>query len=340
MARRTTTRSTKAGPLSTDARIVVLYGPEEMLKQARLAELRAALKARDGEVETFAFDGRTAALSQVLDELRSYSLMQTHKLVLVDDAEVFVKNHRQALERYAVGPVDHATLVLRSVNWNRGNLDDLIKKVGVMIECKALEPADAKRWLIQRAKSEHGCTLTLEAAALLIERLGTQMMQLDTEVAKLAMMVEPGKPIEAKLVADVVGRTSEETAWKVQETLMDCLATGSAEDVIGKIHELVDLSGESDVLVNYCVADLMRKFTVGLALQREGMSGGQIGRALKLWPQDRQDRFLDALRRVNADKAGRWFGEALRADARAKSGLGESVRNLECFCVRFADEIK
>src|SRR5689334_6421379 len=114
--------SSKSGP-SADTRILVLYGPEEMQKRQALADLRAALAGKDGEVETVNFDGKSAALADVFDELRSMSLMQNPKIVLVDDADVFVTAHREPLERYAANPSDTATLVLRSTKWNKGNLD-------------------------------------------------------------------------------------------------------------------------------------------------------------------------------------------------------------------------
>src|SRR5689334_9173202 len=121
MARRAATSAAAARPAGQPDRIRVIHGPEEMLKRESLDELRASLEATHGSFEVFTFDGKTATLAEVLDELRSYSLMQQHKLVIVDDADVFVTAHREPLERYAQAPLDTATLVLRSTKWNKGN---------------------------------------------------------------------------------------------------------------------------------------------------------------------------------------------------------------------------
>lgn len=112
----------KKADLQLDAtvRMLVLYGPEDMFKRAKLDELREALRAEHGEIEAFTFDGVSAALADVFDEVRGYSLMQTYKLVIVDNADEFTKSHRDALDRYADNPVDHATLVLRAEKWNKG----------------------------------------------------------------------------------------------------------------------------------------------------------------------------------------------------------------------------
>lgn len=339
MAKRAST-SKAGGGATVDAstRILVLCGAEEMTKRTRLQGLREALVAAHGETETFSFDGRTASLADVLDELRSYSLMQVYKLVVVDEADEFVKRHRDAMERYAEAPVDHATLVLRSNAWHKGNLDKLIDKVGAVIKCDALSPAEAQRELVQRAKSQHNATLSPQAAGMLIERLGTDMATLDSEVAKLALMT-PGKPIEPKLIEETVGRSSDEQAWVVQDAVLESIGGKDPGDAIAKIHELVDLAGQADVLVTYFVADLVRKLNVAVLAKRAGVPEPELAKRLKLWGP-RQHAFMNVVRRLDARKVGRWFDQAVEADSRSKSGLGDPVRNLECFCVRLADDAR
>ena len=160
-------RTSSASPFSAETRICVLHGPDAMLKRLHLDTLRGALEAAHGEVETFRHDGKSCELADVLDDVRSYSLMQQYKIVIVDDAEPFVKAHRDALGRYAAAPVDHATLVLRSDRWHPGNLDKAIRKVGTLIKCEPLKPAQARTWLIERARTHHQCQLSTQAAGRL-----------------------------------------------------------------------------------------------------------------------------------------------------------------------------
>ncbi|MFP4223371.1 MAG: DNA polymerase III subunit delta [Phycisphaeraceae bacterium] len=319
--------------LDASTRICVLTGPEEMLKRQHLQELRQSLEKEHGEVETFTFDGKSAELAEVLDELRSYSLMQTYKLVLVDEADQFVKTHRQALERYAESPVDHATLVFRSATWNKGKLDKLIARHGGIVKCTPPAPGQAKTWLTKRSQSQYQRQLQPAAADALIDRLGPDLMKLDSELSKLSLMVEPDQPIGPDLVREVVGKSSEEQAWAVQEAVLAGLARGSAGPVISKLHELVELADQPDVLVAYFVADLVRKFNVALMMKQAGVPEGVIARQLKLWG-DRQQMFFAALRKMNPERAAAMFRDIVHADRKAKSGLGEPMRNLEGFCVR------
>ena len=340
---RTTAKKSLSQSPDANTRICVLYGAEAMLKRQHLDRLRDALQAEHGQIETIIFDGVTVELADVLDELRSYGLMQQYKVVIVDDADQFVGRYRQALERYAVSPVDNATLVLRSGKWNKGKLDKAIEKVGCLIKCEALSQPEAAQWLMLRAKANHSRELDQATAMTLVRRLGSDLTRLDAEVAKLALLTADGEPIDAGLIDDVVGRGSDEDAWEVQEAFLEAVCRGGAGSpggrVIEKLHELIELSGQPDVLVAYFVADLVRKLYLALMMRRQGMPEGQIGRALKIWPAERQALFMSLLRRLNEEAAGKLFDRIVELDGRSKSGRGDPTRNLERFCAALADEI-
>ncbi len=348
MAKRAPAKS-KAPSFTADTRICALHGQEQWLKSRYLQDLRDTLHQAHGETETFTFHGPNATLADILDELRSYALMQHHKIVLVDEAQDFVKEHRKALERYAEKPVDHATLVLRSDSWNKGTLDKLIAKVGCVIKCEPLKPAEAKSWLVKRCPTEHGCPIEPAAAGLLVDRLGPELMTLDSELAKLALMAGKGEPIVRGLVEQVVGKSSDEKAWEVQEAVLTGLSSrsgasgvsggGASGGAISKVNELVDLAGQAEVLVMYFVADLVRKLNVAAMMKRSGVPEGVIAKELKLWGP-RLQLFMGVLCRMDPQALLSAFDDALEADRRSKSGLGNAQRNLECFCVRLADTVR
>lgn len=338
MARRAATKSNAT--IDEKTRLLVLYGTEDVLKEDAIRTLNNAVETAYGAVDVLRFDGKDARLVDVLDELRSFGLMQQHKIVVVADADQFVTNHRAVLERYAQDPVDHGTLVLNCGRWYKGKLDELIAKVGALIECKPLTVARAKSVLIEQAASRHHCRLSGPAAQMLIDRLGVSPRRLDSEVAKLAVLVGEGDAISPDLIDQVVGRSSDEQAWSVQEAVLAAMADprGGGGAAIGKIHELIDLSRQADVLVAYFVADLIRKLYLGLMMSRQGASDRQIASELRLWGP-RQTAFMAALRRLSEPAAGRLFDRIIQADARAKSGFGDSARNIECFCAAMADQL-
>lgn len=338
----------KSVELDARVRVLALHGPEEAIKKEKIDQVRAALEAEHGQVQKFDFDGKVATLADVFDELRGYSLMGGYKLVVVDPAEDFVKAHREPLERYAQSPVDHATLVLRAGTWHRGNLDKNINKVGAVIKCEPPKPAEAVSRLVARAKELHGMKLDRPAASLLVDRLGVHLTRLNTEVDKLAAMagalsgegksLKSAGVIDRAMVEQAVGKSSDEKAWEVQESILAAMSSRQASGgrIVSKVRELIDLGGQPEILVMYFVADLARKLAVGGQMLAAGEPEGAVAKALKLWGP-RQRVFMEVLRAVGPDGGAALLDKALTADARSKSGFGPAGRNLEGLCVQMAD---
>ncbi|MFN3165620.1 MAG: DNA polymerase III subunit delta [Phycisphaeraceae bacterium] len=342
--KKTTTRKAASPAVSADTRILVLHGPEQMVMQEHLDALKAALDDAHGGFETFRFDGKSATLADVFDEVRGYSLMSAYKLVIVDDADEYLKKdgYRQAVERYADGPVDHATLVLRAGKWNKGNLDKKVAKIGAVIKCDAPKPAEAARWLVERAKSHHKAELKQNAAGALVDRVGPHLMLLDAELGKLAVMAagttgNTQSVIDLALVEQAVGQSSDAKMWVMQEPLLIGMARGSAREPLEMVRELLDLAGHDAVPVTWAALDLCRKLAVAWAMKSAGDSEQAIGKAMRLWgPQTRP--FMDVVRRLDSVSATTLLQTALRTDARTKRGLGTARRNLEALCVALTDK--
>ena len=339
--KKTTTR--KATAVSDETRILVLHGPEQMVMQEHMDTLKAAITKAHGDYEVFRIDGKSATLSDVFDELRGYSLMSVYKLVVVDEAEPFVKAHRAALERYAESVVDHATLVLRTPAWHKGNLDKLIAKVGQVIKCEPPKPPEAARWLVERAKTHHASELKQNAASALVERVGPHLMLLEAELGKLAVMAPAGADgssanvIDLTLVEQAVGQSSDAKAWVMQEPLLAGMGRHSAAQPLTMVRELIDLAGHDPVPVTWAVIDLCRKLSVAWAMKASGESEQAIGKAMRLWGAQIRP-FMDVVRKLDAATATRLLQTSLEADRRTKSGLGQARRNLEALCVTLADK--
>lgn len=322
---------------SGDEKLVVLYGKDDFLRTHYTQHLRAALQEKsDAEVETIRFSGDNAQLADVLDELRSFGLMQQHKLVVVDEADEFVKKFREALERYAAGPVDTATLLLRAQKWNRGNLDKTIVKIGAVIECNVMSGRDAERWVVKHGDEMHQVTITPRAAAMLVEHMGPDRGLLDSEIGKLRAGLPAGEStLDVKHVEATVGRASDEMAWEIQQALL----SGDAASAIAKLHELTDLSGQAPELVMYFVSDLVRKLHHASVMLQRGGRDFDICKAMGLWG-DRTRPFMDAAAKLGPPRAARLLETLVETDRRAKSGFGDLGTGLETFCVLFTGALQ
>ncbi|MBP27543.1 MAG: hypothetical protein CMJ63_04925, partial [Planctomycetaceae bacterium] len=235
-------------------RVVALIGDDAFLSPYYTRQLIDALEQAHGEIERFDFDGDAASPADVLDELRTFGLLQQHKIVIVDKADRFLaargegsgpSRARVLLEKYVAAPCEDATLLLRADTWHRGKIDKAIEKVGLVHRIKSLGPADTLRWVIGRAGKEYNAEIDRGAAERLVRRVGCNLARLDSELAKLSAMTPDGKSIDARLVDEAVPLSREEKAWVIQDALLG----GGAPRGLATLHELLGVSRQSDVLV-------------------------------------------------------------------------------------------
>src|SRR5207237_6759029 len=97
MARAPVKSAATERPSSLDARarFVILHGKDRFLQDEYLRTLREALAKKHGAegFDTVRFDGQQGAriVADIMDECRSFGLMQQHKVVLVENADLLVK---------------------------------------------------------------------------------------------------------------------------------------------------------------------------------------------------------------------------------------------------------
>lgn len=318
-----------------DDRVVLLVGRELFLRTEHTEHLRRVLREAHGDCQSVRFDGASCDPAEVLDECRSFGLMATHKLVVVDDAELFVNAAtRPMLERYCAAPSDQASLVLRAATWRPGNLDKAIEKVGAVIKCDGIRPDQAVGWAVKRAQKTHGATLNPDAAALLVERTGADLGRLDSELGKLAAAAGPDAPITTRLIGELVGLTREEEAW----TLQSLLLSGDAENALRELRVVMG-NGARDaaVPVSYACCDLARKLmgaAEGIA-QRQNESA--IARDLAIWGPS-QHAVMNAARRISPTTARDLFDAAVSTDAGIKSGHNAEIA-LETLALKFLTRV-
>ncbi len=315
--------------------MVLLHGPDQFLAQLYTAQLRELLTAAHGDVDTITYDGLTTPCPEVLDECRSFGLMQQHKLVVVDNADQFVKDEKRALvERYVQGPPADATLVLRSTRWNKGKLDAMIAEVGAIIDCDRISEEAAVKWATKRARERHRATIELDAAQLLVERVGGELGRIDSELAKLAAAAVGGADetpvITRAIVVELVGVSRDEEVWGIQSFLLGADARGAIEH----LRELVDVSRQPAVLIMFAYTDLARKLHAVCQGSRAGANPWSLAGKLKLWGPSK-DAILKLAPAMDAGAARALFGACVECDARSKSGLGDPVRSLEMLSLRF-----
>ena len=334
---------------SAEMPIVILHGPELFLHDEYTRRLVESLKKAHGEIEHFSFDGSTTPLAVVLDELRSYGLMQSHKLVVIDNASEFMKaaGNRPAMERYAAEPMSEATLLMRSREWRPGNFDKAVKKTGTVIKCELPGDAEAEKWCLGRVEKAHQVRIEPSAARLLVERIGTSLSRLDVELSKLASAcgAGPESVITREAVIELVGLGREEQAWLIQEPIL----AGDRSGAIKTVQSLYDVSRAPSVLLMWACVDLARKLNEAALMLEQGVPAAALSRPLQLWGPSART-LPSAAGRLGSRKTGPMLESLLDLDRRTKTGRMPGLsdapaareatrRTLECVAAQLADKM-
>ena len=211
------------------------------------------------------FDGRVAEIAEIMDALRERSLFGAERrIVVVEEADPFVKRYRDRLEQYLEKTIADAVLILEVKTWPANTrLAKAVAQSGLTIRCQVPQQGrelteftkQLKDWLIHVAKSEHEANLKRAAVDLLLEQLPTEVGVLCQEVAKLALLTEKNGAIEADLVRKHVGN------WRTRKTwdMIDAAAEGRAADALGQLDRLLAAGEEPHALLPQ-MASTFRRF--------------------------------------------------------------------------------
>lgn len=245
------------------ASVCAVYGDDAFLKSEVLATLRRlVLGGKDGEFGLSVFSGREVQLRDVRDALSSQSLFgDGQRLVIVEEADSFVSEHRPELEDY-VAHVAKGMLVLEVKTWPANTrLAKAVAASGLAIDCGAPKERQIKSWLTQRAKAVHNVRLEAAATDALLDLVPPELGILVQEIAKLELGVGPNRVIDVKLVQDNVGGWRTRATWD----MVDAAADGRAADALAQLDRLIT-SGEKPFGLLPQIASSLRKFPTAVQL--------------------------------------------------------------------------
>ncbi|HSG72863.1 MAG TPA: DNA polymerase III subunit delta [Planctomycetaceae bacterium] len=279
--------------------MVAVFGTERYLKRSACDALRTVvLKGSDEQPAVFA--GKDATLSDVLDELSMLSMWGDRRLVIVEDADEFVKKYRAALEKYLDKPAKKSVLVLEVKTWNKTTrLAKSLEKCGLPLSCEELKGRELQKWIDQTARVRFGKQVSRDAALLMEELVGNNLGLLEQELDKLSSYVGERAQIEQEDVRALVGGWKTETTWK----MLDALRDGQPGRALELLDNLLN-AGEPPLKLLGGISFVFRKYSEAAEWSRQGESLGQALRHSKVFPNaiEPSGKFLRKIGRPNAEK--------------------------------------
>jgi DNA polymerase III subunit delta len=184
---------------------------------------------------------KDTSASDVVQRLATLSMFGPKRLVRVKQVEMWNKEQQSAMLSYLSSPNPGSCLVLEAST--RKGCDALARGVeqagGKVLEFPAPSESELPSWLQEQAALRHK-QLSLQGAALLLERVGTDLSRLEGEVEKLCCYVGERKGIESTDIEEAVSHQRQFTVFE----LIRCVGKCQAARAITILRQLLQ-SGEA-----------------------------------------------------------------------------------------------
>ncbi len=296
--------------------IYVIAGKEDSLVNARCKELLdELLEPQQRAIGLFNADPAAVSASEVLDELRTAPFLTEKRVVLVKGADDFVSKNRQLLEKYFDNPCPSGVLILAVSSWpGQTKLAKKLSKVG-----KLLSVAQPRRWqlpsrLAQYSHDAHDKDLSREAAELLIELTGDNLIRLYNEIDKLALFAHTEKVIHVRHIESLIGHNR---IFGVFAVIDACLA-GNVAQAVERLRNMFAEDRTAEYTVVGAFAFHFRRMFSAKVLLEEGVRPAEIANRLRIWSN--RDGFFLQLRKMTLKQIGAGLQRLAATDYAIKTG--------------------
>ncbi|HDS85005.1 MAG TPA: DNA polymerase III subunit delta [Phycisphaerales bacterium] len=314
MAKRTSSSKTTE---KTTPPVCVVFGEDAFLV-AKEAERRLDVLL-DEEERMTAFSEPKAAdvqIADVLDELRTVPFLAPRRVVLIKDAEPFIKNYSSQLEAYLESPSPTGVLLMTMAGLDkRTRFSKILQKIGGTVEVASIKSSELPRYVTAYAQQEHGIALDVRSSRLLVELTGDDPGRLCREMDKLALYVAPRKTVTPEDIEQLIGRNRMFNAFEV----IDGITRNNPAQALTRLQKMFAADRESQYRVVGAFGYHFRKLFSARALMAKGMNPQQaMQKAGVFWAQ--KEAFSAQLSRLTLEEMAWVLAELGRIDHGIKTG--------------------
>ncbi len=298
--------------------VVLLLGSEETLRDAALAELRAAALGggpRDFNEDRFDFAAGALDAARILDAARTLPVLARQRLVRVRGlgdrrAQAFLE---KLLPDYLERPSATACLVLeaekadRRLRWTKR-----VAEIGQVRECSGPKrPAEAREWVEGRLRAL-GRRAARGAAAALVEHAGLDLDRLGHEIDKACLFAGEGREVTAEDFAAVAAGVRPLALYD----LTDALGRRDVASALRLLGRLLD-QGEPPLVLLAALANHFRRLL--RARECTPREPAEIARRLEVHPFA-AEKLAEQVRHFDGARLRSCLAAAREADFALKGG--------------------
>lgn len=306
-----------------------LFGDETFLVDEALAELQAMALGdglRDFNLNTFYGDEADATVLR--DALETLPMMAPSRVVVLKEAQDLKEREWEQLMSLIESPIDTSAFicVASKIDKRKRHVKRFLEK-GVVVEFKRPFESQVPGWIATLA-NRRGLKLGPDAADVLHQLVGSNLGDLDSELAKLVQFLGDRREAGIEDVMKAVSRARIDSVFE----LTDAIGNGDRERALICLANLLD-HGQSEVGVLALISRhvrILRTVSDGL---REGLAGQRLSARAGVSPFFLK-AYVDQAKRWSDRKIDQTFRALLDTDRALKSSPVASHIWLENFVVQ------
>ncbi len=323
-------------PISTG--VVVLFGDENFLKAKCMAKIKSELlQGEEAELNLIKLSGPSAEMKDIRDELSTISLFGGggQRMVIVEDAEKFVSEHRDELESFVANAPSSGVLVLDVGQWRSNTrLYKAVDKTGLQVDCrppmrgKNVNCKQIAKWMAVWGKEQHGLKIKQIVVEHMIDLVGPELGLLDQNLAKLSLYLDSKTAVTEEHVNEYVGGWQTKSIWD----LIDTAISGHSGAAIAQLDRLFQ-NGDAPQALFGQISWSLRRYAMAFDEAKRFTRHGRrvdvdevMTNAGFRFPPEKK-KAMEQLKRIGREKGGQYYRILLECDLALKASHSSMPRS-------------
>jgi len=218
--------------------VYLFYGEEELLREEAInLVVNKSLGAQEKDLNLFIFHGDEIEGNELYNSITSYSMFSSRKCVVVKNCNRLGENVTKLLNDYLDSPVDSTILIFEAEKVSAKNkFFKKLKETSYTVEFKKMYDRQIPGWIKERIRAQ-GKGITDEAAQLLFEYIGLNLMGIENEINKCIIYIKEKNRITREDIENVVGVTRKYNVYELRKAIGE-KNISKATQIISKMIEI------------------------------------------------------------------------------------------------------
>lgn len=249
--------------------VYLLYGSETYLRRLYTSKLKAGALGGGDEMNLSVFSGKDTDWNEVRNLAETMPFFAEHRVIVMENTGAF-KNACDFAEEIANLPESAVLIFNEDEVDKRSRMFKAVKEHGYVCEMNGLGESDLSIWVVQLLKKD-GKKISKDDLRLFLERVGTDMENVETEIEKLVCYVADREVVTKE---DILAVTVEQISGKIF-AMTDALGAKNKKLALELYHDLLSVR-EKPMTVLYLMVRQCNMILQAAEMSRQGLDRSTI----------------------------------------------------------------